>query len=151
MRIVITILGILCGVHFLSAQDSLKITAAPSPAIAEDVIEQKLDRIDQRLGLLPDQRASIREVLITFTEKYGDQPPATKDEKRQRRRALRQAVSALLTPEQIARIKESRKNASGNLPKNNSGSPSPTPKRSFLDILLDDIATPLLEKRKRNY
>jgi hypothetical protein len=150
MRLLILTLGILLSGLPLGAQDSLSIISTPQTEGAGAMIEQKLDRIDQRLGLMPDQRESIRKVLVDFTEKYGGQPPDTPEEKRQRRRALRQAVSTLLSPEQIALMKEGRKKRSGTLPDKRVGSPSPTPKRNFLDVILEDIATPLLERRKKN-
>ncbi len=113
-------------------------TAEYAAAPAND----KLDKITAKLQLTEGQRSQVAAILEEFSQQGM---PATPEDKKARRRALRTRVMALLTPEQKARARQGR--PSGNnrrAPATNERS-----KRSLFDILLDDVATPLLNQRKR--
>lgn len=97
---------------------------------------EKLAKIAARLQLTDDQLPQVEAIL----EEFSLQPvPTTPEAKKARRRALRARVSALLTPEQRVLIQQSRNNAPGKA----AGKAS----RNWLDVLVDDIAAPLINQR----
>ena len=80
--------------------------------------------------------------MNSYATDFAENPPVSPEEKRTRKRAARNQVMALLTPEQKARIKARRTGRSGQA----AAAPG---KRNWLDSLLDDVASPLIERRQR--
>lgn len=117
-----------------TATETAEYTAAPANA--------RLDKIVARLQLTEDQRWQVAAVLEEFAQQGT---PTTPEEKKTRRRALRARVMAMLTPEQKALARQGR--PSGN---NRRGPASnEKTKRGWFDVLLDDVAMPLLNQRKQ--
>lgn len=101
-----------------------------------------LFRINQRLLLTDDQYPQVEAMLEAYQNDLASNPPVSREDKRARKRALRTRIMGILTPEQKARAK-ARRSGGGKRS-------APTPqKRSWFDVLLDDVASPLLERRKR--
>jgi len=113
-----------------------------TPLLPANPWRQQLDKLSTRLKLTPAQSSAAEVLFADYHADLADNPPATPELKRARKRALRGRFRQLLTPEQQADLR------SGNKGRN---STAPTPKkRHWLDALLDDVATPLIEKRKKN-
>jgi hypothetical protein len=112
--------------------DNTEYTAPPA--------NSKLDRIAAKLQLTEEQKSQVAIILEEFAQ---ETPPATPEEKKTQRRALRTRVTALLTPEQKAIIRQGR-SAGKNRRANGAKA-----KRSWFDVLLDDVATPLLNRRNQ--
>lgn len=122
----------------LSAQGGI---AGPAGAgsLFNDTI---LVRINRRLLLTDGQIPQVRTMITAYQTDLADNPPATPEDKRARRRAFRSNVMAILTPEQKARAKAQR--AGGGRKKGASQQ-----KRNWLDVIIDDVANPLIERRNR--
>lgn len=103
---------------------------------------KQLDQLTLRLDLTDEQVPAAESLLEEYYTSLTENPPATPEEKRTRKRALRARFARLLTPEQQATLRNS-KNA-------NPGENPQRQKRGWLDVLLDDVATPLLNNRNRN-
>lgn len=105
-------------------------------------VNDQLDRIAAKLQLTEEQSVQVANILEEFSL---ETPPATPEEKKARRRALRARVTALLTPAQKALIRQRRPAG------NNRNSPAANGKarRNWFEVLLDDVATPLLNQRKQ--
>lgn len=97
---------------------------------------EKLARIAAKLQLTDEQLPRVEAILEEFAQQP---PPVTPEEKKARRRALRARVSALLTPEQRALVQQGRANTTAGAPGKH--------KRNWLDVLIDDVATPLINQR----
>jgi Spy/CpxP family protein refolding chaperone len=66
-----------------------------------ETIAERLRAVADRLGLTDEQRSKIREAHATFTEKYEAQRTQRRDLRRQELKAL----GAVLTPEQLEKVK----------------------------------------------
>ncbi|MEM6770789.1 MAG: hypothetical protein AAF597_09420 [Bacteroidota bacterium] len=100
-------------------------------------------RITQRLQLTPDQVPQVRTLLEAHHADMQNNPPASVDERKVRKRALRSRVMAILTPAQRERLKAQR---GGSRNQKNAAAG----KRHWLDVIIEDVAAPLLDRRKRN-
>lgn len=110
-------------------------TAAP----ASSPFGNKLAKIATKLQLTDEQLPQVEAILLEFqASPKADSPQA----KRARRRALRARISTVLSPEQQSLMLQSSRSGSGNA---RSGAAT---KRNWLDVLIDDIAVPLIEKRR---
>ena len=116
--------------------------AIPGPAAAGIFNDTMLVRITRRLQLTPTQQPQVAAILTSYRTDLVENPPTSVEDKRARKRAARSRVMAVLSPEQKARLKAERGARNGNNP------PSPQ-NRHWLDTMLDDVANPLLDSRKR--
>ena len=124
--------------HGLAAQEELQ---QEELAIASSADEQ-LGRISAKLQLTEDQLPEVRLLLEEFLEQNQINPATTPEEKRSRRRAIRGRMAKLLTPEQQALMRQ----------KGGKARQAQRPEKQqkhWLDALIDEVATPLLEKRQR--
>jgi len=116
--------------------------AVPEPAATGVFNDTMMVRITRRLQLTPSQQPRVAAILSSYRTDLAENPPTSVEDKRARKRAARSRVVALLSPEQKARLKAGRRARGGK------GQPSPQ-KRHWLDTILDDVANPLLDSRKR--
>jgi Spy/CpxP family protein refolding chaperone len=72
-------------------------------AIAQlrETIADRLHAVADKLGLTPEQRSKIRDVHAAFVEKYD----AQRHQRRELRREELKALGAVLTPEQLEKVK----------------------------------------------
>ncbi len=135
MRHLLIIALILLGgmTNTLAAQDITPGTAGPG-AVFNDTIMLRLSR---RLQLTPTQQPQVAAIMNSYRADLAANPPGSPEERRTRKRNARSQVMALLTPEQKARLKANR---------NGKGSGG---KRGWIDVLLDDVARPMLDGRRR--
>ncbi len=98
----------------------------------------KLAKIAARLQLTAEQLPQVEAILLEFS---ATPPPTTPEAKKARRRALRARVAQILTPEQRALLNQQKTS------RRNPNSPETT-KRHWLDAIIEDIATPLLNQRR---
>jgi Spy/CpxP family protein refolding chaperone len=66
-----------------------------------ETIADRLHAVADKLGLTPEQRSKIREAHAAFTEKYE----AQRAQRRELRREELKAMGAILTPEQLEKVK----------------------------------------------
>lgn len=118
-------------------EEEMTTTAAP----ASSPMGNMLAKIATKLQLTDEQLPQVEAILREFQATPKANSP---QEKKARRRALRARVSTVLTPEQQALMRQnSRPSGSGN------ARPGTTAKRNWLDVLIDDIAAPLIDKRRK--
>ncbi|WP_273443689.1 hypothetical protein [Neolewinella agarilytica] len=112
-------------------------TTAP----ASSPMGNTLAKIATKLQLSDEQLPQVEAILREFqSTPKADSPQA----KKARRRALRARISTVLTPEQQTLMRQnSRPSGTGN------ARPQTAAKRNWLDVLIDDIAAPLIDKRRR--
>ncbi len=110
------------------------------PAYVASPASEKLAKIAARLQLTEAQLPQVEAILLEFA---ASPPPTTPEAKKARRQALRARVGQLLTPEQRALLQPGRNTTAGRSRKGGSG------KRNLLDVLIEDVATPLLDQRRK--
>ncbi|MFK8161366.1 MAG: hypothetical protein AB8H12_02790 [Lewinella sp.] len=116
------------------ATDDTEYAAPPANA--------KLNKIAAKLQLTDEQLPQVTAILEEFSQQA---PPTTPEEKKARRRALRTRVMALLTPEQKALVRQGRPAGNNRKAPANGGKT----KRNWFEVLLDDVAMPLMNQRKQ--
>ncbi len=138
---------LLIGLLFISSfplllaqeEESYEKEVTTTNVPATSTLGNKLAQIAAKLQLSNEQLPQVEAILLEFsTAPKPDSPQA----KRARRRALRARISTILSPEQQQLM---RQNNSPNTRNTRSGKAT---KRNWLDILIDDIAAPLIDKRR---
>ncbi|TXF89991.1 hypothetical protein FUA23_08545 [Neolewinella aurantiaca] len=120
--------------------------SSPSPTTETPaLVETMLDKISRKLQLSEEQVPQVETLLQDFFQHPENQTGASPEV----RRALRAAVSKLLTPDQRQLLKQKRAR-NGTVRRGSNPNMVAPQKSSWLDLLLDDVAYPLLEKRRRN-
>ncbi|MEM1358544.1 MAG: hypothetical protein AAGF89_10105, partial [Bacteroidota bacterium] len=135
---------------FLSAQETLAEEAAyeDTDPTTDPAFRARLDKITAKLQLTEAQIPEVAAILKEFTATAATNPPTTPEAKRAQRRTLRSRVMRLLSPEQRALVQAGRGRANAS-PHQASKKAGPQPqKRGWFDVLLDDIAAPLLNNRR---
>jgi hypothetical protein len=109
-------------------------------APASSPMGNTLAKIATKLQLTDEQLPQVEAILREFqSTPKADSPQA----KKARRRALRARISTVLSPEQQTLMRQnSRPFGRGN------ARPGTAAKRNWLDVLIDDIAAPLIDKRR---
>ena len=74
-----------------------------SPALEQlrETVSERLQTVADQLGLTPEQRTKTRETHAAFAEKYE----AQRTQRRDLRREELKALGAVLTPEQLEKVK----------------------------------------------
>lgn len=150
MRWIFLFAVILCsawGNNTLRAQEALPgepstEAGLPGASLSAAPWQKQLDQLTVRLSLTPEQIPAAEQLLAAYYTELIDNPPATPELKRARKRTFRNRFRQLLTPEQQADLRSGTKSRKATA--------TAQKQRHWLDVLIDDVATPLLEKRKKN-
>ncbi|MEM9261101.1 MAG: hypothetical protein AAGA62_15775 [Bacteroidota bacterium] len=134
----------------LSAQEALSEEAAyeATDPTTDPAFQARLEKITVKLQLTDAQIPEVAAILKEFAATAAANPPPTMEAKRTQRRALRSRVMRLLSPEQRALVQGGRGRANANPRQGGKKAGAQSPKRGWFEVLLDDIATPLLNNRR---
>ena len=138
---------LLCCLFAATVSLTAQKEVSDDPFVSEEPLpaepwRKQLDQLTARLGLTPEQRPAAEALLSEYYAELQANPSATAEEKRSRKRAFRKRFQQLLTPDQQQTLRAG--NGGG------SQRQAAPPKRGWLDVLIDDVATPLLDNRRRN-
>lgn len=112
------------------------------PAALPALVKAQLAEATVRLELTDEQTPAVGDLLLAYHEDHTAEPPADDGEERTRRRALHTSVNNLLTPGQRQLLRD----WTGEHPAASPGKPK---KRKWFDVLIDDVAAPILDKRRK--
>lgn len=135
----------------LSAQETLaeeEVYEEEETSTTDPAFQARLEKIATKLQLTDTQLPEVAAILEEFAAATAANPPTSPEAKRAQRRALRTRVMRLLSPEQKALVQRAKGNANGRQRQSGTkASPQPK-KRNWFDVLLDEVATPLLNNRR---
>lgn len=134
----------------LSAQETLpdETYEDTEATIPDPASQARLEKIATKLQLTEAQIPQVAAILETFAATTAANPATTPEAKRAQRRALRTEVMALLSPEQRALVKRGKANTNGGQRQGPNKPATQPAKRNWFDLLLDEVATPLLNNRR---
>lgn len=114
---------------------------APPPTRLHPLVRALGHEAALHLKLDEEQEVAVTELLRQYRQDAVDFPPADTDEAAIRQRGLHAAVRRLLRPDQLTL----HDNWQGEHP---IAQPPRRGKRGWLDVLLEDVATPLLQSQR---
>ena len=123
-KVIVLAIGLVSMFTTIHAQQTAALAAKKEKLTTEQRAQKNVDELDKIVTLSADQKAKVKELALTRIGKadavrgkykgQADSKEAIKKELAPARSEYKQAVRAILTPEQLTKDKEAKKAAKAN-------------------------------------